>query len=427
MATFQRRTPLGIIPHDALLRITAAAELSHFQHYPNVRVAGFKAFQEMKAYIAKIHSGIDAVHSYEDGSGQIFDCIPIEQQIGLRGNTKPIPAPPDLRLEGGARASGSLPAARPMATAPRDRHGNPQQAPAGTIPVRRVTLEDLIRFEDLDSFFRKHPSTVVASAPIARPSLPDPDSTKNHRYAVGYEQVDNIGGHGFISVYAPTVNNNETFSLAQHWYSGGSGSNLQTVEIGWQVFPQMYGHANPVLFIYWTSAAYANGSGAYNLDSPGFVQVNSNIAIGGARSPVSTAGGAQNEMEIAAYFTSDGWWLYVDGLSSDNALGYYPISLFGSGQMASGADTIEYGGETVSGNPPSGDWGPMGSGAYGEKGWQQSAYQRYIYYYMAGGGSQWATLNVVQPVSACYSFAGGFDPTNWGTYFFFGGPGGGDC
>jgi hypothetical protein len=133
-------------------------------------------------------------------------------------------------------------------------------------------------------------------------------------------------------------------------------------------------------------------------------------------------------MEIAAYLSTDGWWLYIDGVSSADALGYYPLSLFGSGQMASGADTIEFGGETVSGAPPSGDWGPMGSGQDGSAGWQQAAYQRAIYYYSAGGGSTWASLNVVTPVSPCYSFNGGFDSTgSWGTYFFFGGPGGGDC
>jgi hypothetical protein len=431
MASFQRRTPLGIFSHDAFARVTADANLNNFRHYPHVRVAGTVAFKEMQDYIAVRNANIDVIHSFEDAAGQIFDCIPIEQQPGLRGNPHPVASPPDLTTAGRGRQPrlGAPAAPRPLSYASRDRHGNPQQAPAGTIPIRRVTLEELIRFQDLRTFFRKHPNSVVATAPLAkvRPSQPDADSALNHRYAVGYQQVDNLGGHGYISVYAPTVDANETFSLAQHWYSGGAGSNLQTVEVGWQVYPQKYGHANPVLFIFWTADAYKTG-GAYNLDATGFVQVNGNVLIGGARGSVSQQGGDQTEMEIAAYLTSDGWWLYIDGLTSADALGYYPLSLFGGGKMASGADTIEFGGETVSGSPPSGDWGPMGSGQFGSAGWQQAAYQRCIYYYGTSGDSNWATLSVVEPVSPCYTFNGGFDSTGtWGTYFFFGGPGGGDC
>lgn len=431
MASYQRRTPLGIISHDAFARVTADARLSNFSHYPHVRVTGHTAFKEMQDYLALKNANIDVIHSFEDSAGQIFDCIPIEQQPALRASPHTVAKPPDLTTAGhGRQPSLGAPAApRSLASASRDRHGNPQQAPAGTIPIRRVTLEELIRFQDLRTFFRKHPNAVIATAPLAKvkPSQPAVDSSLNHRYAVGYQQVDNLGGHGYISVYAPTVDANETFSLAQHWYSGGAGGNLQTVEVGWQVYPQKYGHAKPVLFIFWTADAYKTG-GAYNLDATGFVQVNSNVLIGGARSVISQSGGAQAEMEIAAYLTSDGWWLYIDGLTSADALGYYPLSLFGSGKMASGADTIEFGGETVSGVPPSGDWGPMGSGQFGNAGWQQAAYQRAIYYYGTAGDSNWATLSVVQPVSPCYTFEGGFDSAgSWGTYFFFGGPGGGDC
>ncbi len=432
MPSFYRRTPLGIIPHDAYLRITSNAKLSQFKDYPHVRVAGAAAFKEMQDYLLARNANVDVVYSFEDPAGQVFDCVPIEQQPSLRGHQGAIPKPPDLStiVHGRQPQPGEPATPHDLRSAPLDRHGNPRQAPPGTIPIRRITLEDLIRFQDLRTFFRKHPNTLVANAAITRtkPSLPDPDSGKNHRYAVGYQQVANVGGHGCISVYSPSVNSNEIFSLAQHWYSGGSGANLQTVEVGWQVFPQKYGHSNPVLFIFWTADNYVSG-GAYNLDSPGFVQVNSNVLIGGARSPVSQPGGTQNEMEITAYLIpNQGWWLYLDGLSSDSALGYYPLSLFGTGAMASGADQIEFGGETVSGVPPSGDWGPMGSGQLANAGWQQSAYHRAIYYYDATGGSNWASLAEFTPTSPCYSFSGGFDSTgSWGTYFFFGGPGGGDC
>lgn len=420
-----RRTPLGITPNQAFVRGVSDATLTQFQHLPHMRVRSRSAFTEMQNYIASRYAGVDVVHSFEDTSGQVFDCVPMEQQPALRGSGQQrIAKAPDLTP---GQPTVSERAATP--TVSHDRHGNIRQCPPGAIPLRRVTLEELIRFPDLRSFFRKHPgSTVLSAPPTSRPSQPDPDNRNNHRYAVGYQEVGNIGGHGFISLYAPTVDSNETFSLAQHWYSGGSDTNLQTVEVGWQVFPQHYGHANPVLFIFWTADDYQTG-GAYNLESPGFVQINNNVLIGGARTPVSQVGGYQIEMEIAVWMNSDGWWIYIDGLSSDHALGYYPLSLFGSGAMASGADMIEFGGETVSGDPPSGDWGPMGSGQDASAGWTKAAYQRAISYYSADGNGHWATLNVdPNHVTSCYSFAGGFDSVgSWGTYFFFGGAGGGDC
>ena len=87
MATFQRRTPLGIISHDAFARITADADLNHFRYFPHVRVAGAAAFKQMQDYIASRNANVDVIHSFEDSSGQIFDCIPIPSQstmIGIR-------------------------------------------------------------------------------------------------------------------------------------------------------------------------------------------------------------------------------------------------------------------------------------------------------------------------------------------------------
>ena len=132
-------------------------------------------------------------------------------------------------------------------------------------------------------------------------------------------------------------------------------------------------------------------------------------------------------LRVGVYKWGDAWWIYLNGLTNDQLLGYYPTSLFGSGQMASSADTIEYGGETVAGDPPSGDWGPMGSGARGEAGWMQAAFHCYIYYWATDGSALWANLSEVTPVCPCYSFAPGFDSSSWGPYFFFGGAGGNDC
>jgi hypothetical protein len=440
------RQPLGILPHGAFKQIAGGARFDTYRRDPRMRVADENAFSEMQAHIDKLYAGVDAVHSFEDASGHIFDCIPIEQQPSLRGHGGALPQPPDLRpvLQGKAAVQ-STPVA--MAAAPHirlDRHGNRMQAPAGTIPMRRVTLDEMCRFRDLRHFLRKHPSISAAASDAAgktgspgqtsplqahdadmrtQPSTPDPDSGKNHRYAYTHQTVDNIGGNSSLAVYAPPIDTNQIFSLSQHWYTSGAGTGHQTLEVGWQVYPEKYGHALPVLFIFWTADNYAS-TGAYNLDAPGFVQTNGAWTIGGALSPASTQGGQQMEIEAAVYLYNGNWWLYMGGLAAENTIGYYPTSIYNGGAMATKATSVLFGGETVCRTV---SWPAMGSGANASAGWQQAAYQRNIFYFPPGGGAQWTTLTPEQPSPACYTLALAKAAAPWGVYFFYGGPGGGDC
>src|SRR5436305_13073705 len=101
MASCQRRTPLGILSHDAFLRVTNDSTLDHYKYHPHIRVAGAAAFKEMQNFIPARNANLDVIHSFEDSSGQIFDCIPIEQQAGLRGGA--IATPPDLTTGGEGR------------------------------------------------------------------------------------------------------------------------------------------------------------------------------------------------------------------------------------------------------------------------------------------------------------------------------------
>jgi len=243
--------------------------------------------------------------------------------------------------------------------------------------------------------------------------------TSTHRWAWGDQQVDNHGGDSHLNVWAPNSSPG-VFSLSQHWYTGGSGNSLQTVEGGWQVFPNKYGTNSPALFVYYTPDNYA--SGAYNLDKAGFIQVNNSWVLGGALAPVSTDGGTQYFIRIQWQLYEGNWWLFVQGAGDYIAVGYYPGSVFKSGQMARNAQWIKYGGETASNN--SGDAGQMGSGSFADQGWTHSAYHRTIYYIDNSHVSQWADLDAHQPTSSCYTI----DMHNnaagtWATYFFYGGPG----
>lgn len=249
--------------------------------------------------------------------------------------------------------------------------------------------------------------------------VPRCNADGTHRWAWGEQTVNNNGGDSVLNLWRPDPSPG-VFSLAQHWYVGGSGSSTQTVEGGWQVSPGMYNTNDPVLFIYRTPDNYT--SGCYNLTCSGFVQVDNSWVLGGTITPVSTDGTTpQKIIRMQWQLYQGNWWLFVQGSGNYIAVGYYPGSLFGSGQMSKNAEVVKYGGETDSDG--SGNAGQMGSGAFASAGWTHAAYQRTIYYIDTALTSHWTSLSANQPTSSCYTIdmhnnSGG----SWATYFFFGGP-----
>jgi hypothetical protein len=382
-----------IPPISEVLNGAAAAEWSALSARPETRVQDADSLAEMKAYITNRYTGVEVPHSFVDSNGQIFDCIPVHQQPALRGNASPTTAdPPELPpiAPSGLLEQESHQVEPQLGAGKLDVHGNPMQCPPGTIPVRRVTLEELIRYRTIRHFHQKSP---IGKGRHPRLSEIDPQAAV-HKYAHAFQTVNNLGGHNFLNIWKPVIGANQIFSLSQHWYSGGSGAALQTAEVGWQVYPGKYTNANPVLFIYWTAYDY-NTTGCYNLDCTAFVQINNSWMLGGALSNVSVSGGTQAELEIAYYYYLGNWWLYIGGA----AVGYYPGSIYRSGQLTKNATGVDYGGETVG----TGTWPPMGSGAFASTGYQKAAYQRSIYYFTTAHTSQYAQLTPVQNSPSCYT------------------------
>ena len=241
----------GIPAFKEFLDSVQASKHEDYATRPNARVAHENAFAEMKAHILKLYDQVDVHHSFEDVNGGIFDCIPIEQQPSLRGLTKSIPKPPDIpRPERGTDPKDERKAnliGSPMGPDRRDKYGNVMHCPEGTIPMRRVTLENLTQFETLSHFFQKGPGEVLP--PQISPSGIAPSVPASHRWAHAYQNVDNLGGHSRLNLWDPQIASDQIFSLCQHWYVAGN----QTLECGWQVYPQFYGNTNPVLFTYWTA------------------------------------------------------------------------------------------------------------------------------------------------------------------------------
>jgi len=433
--------PAGIVPFrqfvDSLQRFNAAQHLGVAES----QALHEDAAQEMNNHLKRHYQGVEAVHSFVDENGSVFDCVPIEQQPALKQTgaapaaapVVPAPTTPPQSAETLTESPGRPTEHVVQLRADRkDQHGNAMHAPDGTIAMRRLTMENLRRFQTLRHFFQKSPygsgkppqpgqppqsNPQSGGAPPANPAVP-----QTHRWAHAFQNVNNHGGHSFLNVWDPPIGANQIFSMSQHWYTAGSGDNLQTAEVGWQVYPKMYNNTRPVFFIYWTADNYKS-LGCYNLTCPAFVQTNSTWAIGGAISPWSVAGGVQKEIEVTFFLTGGNWWVYVGGGAAGNAIGYYPTSLYRNGAMATQATGIDYGGETVGTT----SWPPMGGGAFANQGWQHAAYQRDIRYFPSPGGNVVASVTPAQASPQCYTVSVSKLNPPWNETIYFGGPGGNNC
>jgi hypothetical protein len=414
-------------PFRQFLQAVRAAKSETFEFAKGSKVEGKVEFEKMRQHILSLYESVDVTHSFLLDS-QVFDCVPVEQQpsvrqLGLDKVELEAPPPAVVDTHRGPSEPELERAVSPLTLGLVDTFGNAVSCAAGTIPLRRVTLEEITRFQTLEGFLHKTPD---------EKGLPDdlaPKAAFTHKYAHAYQVVKNYGGNSWLNLWSPSVNTaaGQVFSLSQHWYAGGSGKNTQTVEGGWQVYPAKYNTNKAAFFIYWTADNYKK-TGCYNLDCPGFVQINSDWALGGTWASYSTPGGSQLAFQMQWQLTNGRWWLYAQGNQSYEAIGYYPVSLYRGGRLSHFADRVDYGGETVGATR----WPPMGSSAFASSGFGQAAYQRHIFYIKTpttANGGVWTSLKVSQPSPTCYRLT--FTPASVagadGPYFYFGGPGGGSC
>jgi len=416
--------PLNAKPFNEFYAELQRAELAQYASRPETRVRSDAAFAEQKQHLLGLYAGVNAAHSFVDAGGQVFDCIPADQQPALKKHGGKLAAPPAVPTVPKAPGVPAAPTrgadAAALVPARRDAFGNEMSCPAGTVPIRRVTLEELTRFETLGHFLRKHGhprQRRLRRAPQGL--LPEAQLGTPHEYAHAYQSVSNLGGHSVMGIWHPSVTSSQIFSLSQHWYVAQGPWGVQTVEVGWQVYPSSYGHDKPVLFTYWTADEY-HSTGSYSTTAGDFVQYGANHPVGMAIESWSEVGGSQVELEITVMLHDGNWWIFVGGTDDAHAVGYYPTSLYKGGPMATGATEIDYGGETV-GN---GSYPPMGSGEFAERGYKFAAYQRNIYYIASDSTTAVAQLTSSEDWPDSYTIQVG-QSTDWGEYFYYGGPGSG--
>jgi hypothetical protein len=132
-----------LTPFPAFVQDVKHARAKDFLDRPEARVRDAAAFEQMRNYILKLYDGVHARHSYTVGT-QTVDCVPEGEQPSVRAQgIKQIAAPP-------ANAPNSPESAKPHNVLV-------GECPAGTIPMRRITLLELTRFRTLEDFLHKAP------------------------------------------------------------------------------------------------------------------------------------------------------------------------------------------------------------------------------------------------------------------------------
>ncbi|XP_068646099.1 protein neprosin-like [Aristolochia californica] len=324
----------------------------------------------------------------------VYDCVDINKQPAfdnpLLKNHKVQMQPTSLQLQAADKDSSGLRS--------EDIELKDGGCPMGTVPIRRTTKEDLIKSKQ---FFGNGVSVPPSSSQIA---------------AVGVSGGEAYYGTDFsLNIWNPPVKTQSYSSMAAVIQYAS-----EIVQAGWLVHPGLFGDNQTHLHTFW--AAGTRGPGCFNVQCPGFVQVNPAIPLGGLLTPYSTYLGPQYEAKVrlAMDLTTGDWWLFV-GADNKN-VGYWPKSLFC--HLSGGASQVSWTG--VAAARPGLKFPPMGSGYFAEEGTGRSCYfrkvlvmdrigifremdQRLMY---SGADSEHYTVK--------YTHQGG----GWGWTMYIGGPGG---
>lgn len=373
------------------------------------------------AYLARYHRNVRIVKRAANAGGEIISCVDVRRQPAMN---HPL-AKGGIQTEPSAQLKALLDG--PVVAAPLSKI-----CPTDSVEMRLPDRAQIDRAGGLKNLLSKS-GDGRGQAPVANGATAS--RFAGHWYASAGAPHYATAAQTTINVWAPKVPVANDFSLSQMWVIGEGNGTLQTVEAGVQVSSAIYRNNNANFFIFWTANNY-DGSGCYNHLCPAFVQVSDVLPIGGPV-PSSTIDGTQISGTIAWYRdpATGHWWLLLKNADGSYSLsGYYPVWLFGSGQLSRHATRLEFGGEVYQDDKVGKLIVPMGSGNHPRNTSQlvgRVAYQRNIMWADLAG-----VVSDVMPwwyaqepeVTGCYyqpnMFAGGrvFAP-GWGTTIFFGGSG----
>ncbi|KAL2346523.1 hypothetical protein Fmac_000523 [Flemingia macrophylla] len=375
--------------------------------------------REIEAKLKQLNK--PAVKTIKSEDGDIIDCVNIYEQPAfdhpaLKNHTIKewnVQMMPDFLLESENSSTGKI-------FQTWQKSGS---CPKGTIPIRRILKEDLLRAASLERFGRKPPAlfnnstTLNFSIPNAGNSLFIPENrSSSYLVTLGYNY---IGAQADINVWNPQVKMPDDFTTAQIWLKNSNNPYFESVESGWMVETSIAGWL--ILCMQLQRDSYRS-TGCFDLTCSGFIQTGQ-VVLGGSIGPISSPLGPQYEINVGIFLEPDSGNWYLK-LNKNMGVGYWPAEILGS--LRQSAILVEWGGQVSSTNikkesPHTGT--TMGSGDFAGGRYANACYMRNVRI-----KDYSLQLKYPDPVTAmadepyCYSSLNevkyGLEPV-----FYFGGPG----
>ncbi|XP_042506748.1 uncharacterized protein LOC122083120 isoform X3 [Macadamia integrifolia] len=233
-----------------------------------------------------------AIKSIETTNGDIFECVDIYKQPAFdhpRLKNHTIQMRPSTYL-GGTKNEVSAVKVQNI----EQKNGG---CPLGTVPIHRARITDILMKGSIPKFGKN-----------------DGDRFLHHYATMELKEVQSIYGTAAgLNVWKPKVQNHSQLSISQIWVTAGPDNELNTIEAGWMVYPNLNGDDEPRLFVYWTDMKTGN-------------------------------------------------WLLLWGEDQSKLIGYWPKELFN--YLEDKAEVVMWGGETYGTN----SYPEMGSGHFPEEG-----------------------------------------------------------
>lgn len=381
---------------------------------------------EVQKHLRKLNK--PPLKSIKSPDGDIIDCVHVTRQPAFdhplfKNANHTVQLRPNYHPEG-VFGEKKLVSNKPKAKKVTQMWQLKGRCPKGTVPIRRSKKQDVLRASSVENYGKKYKNNrkIVPKKPkSANPG--DFISQSGHQHAIAYVEGDKYyGAKATMNVWEPNIEQTNEFSLSQIWILGGSFAlDLNSIEAGWQVSPDLYGDNNTRLFTYWTSDAY-QATGCYNLLCSGFIQINNDIALGATIFPLSSYAASQYDITILVWKDPQegNWWMQY---GKDNILGYWPGFLFS--YLSDSASMIEWGGEVVNSLSDQGEHTTtaMGSGHFPEEGFGKASYFKNIQVVDDSNNLRPPKgIATFTEQSNCYDVKTG-SGDDWGNYFYYGGPG----
>nr|XP_023923670.1 uncharacterized protein LOC112035061 [Quercus suber] len=353
-----------------------------------------------------------ALKSIESPDGDIIDCVDIYKQPAfdhplLKNHTiqmRPSSYPKGFSFDEINDISSN---SEPEFTQPWHLNG---RCPEGTIPIRRTKEEDLLRAGSVANFGRKKYHTI--------PHAQNNDVPTDHEYATLTDAGAGkyYGMAAEMNVWNPHSQEENEFSVSQFWVANGEyGQDLDTIEAGMIVSEDLYRDKETRIFLYWTDDGYQS-TGCYNLNCPGFVQLDHQIAMGARVTPYSKYDGDQIGIKFFVWKDVNAggdWWLSIN----HRDFGYWPSSIFSL--LSDSASRVKWGGEVINYHRDGQHTTtPMGSGHFAEEGPRKASFFKNLNVIdglQIQRGPRDTTTFMTKP--NCYNII------DYGGFFYFGGPG----